>query len=156
MKNILYIISLLLTISGFFLDRAEQYPFIVKIIDEDFYHTKQALDPFYLHPKFSIAQDNPAFDILCKKYFDNEKCKNAIDIRRTGMHHFLGNVSEGSGFYLVLNYGIDSVQAGPLFNAIKDREHEEFNKRIGSWGRNIFWLGIILGIIKFIMDNKNK
>jgi len=162
---ILFCIGILVSITGWFIDKAVNFPFVMKIIAPEYVSLKKAFDILDTDQKSVISLNDPAAKILLKwwtpavpaEVLKEAKTMGVVSIGRSNMAL---SIATGKSFYELRlakknnEYLQDYVW--PHGSEAKERINSLLESNIITHSMTIFFVGILISVLSFIFEYAKK
>lgn len=144
----LFIVGLVLTVTGWFFDQASHFPLVLETIAPDAASVVGALDAISEDAGLGIMPEHPSFDVLLKHWPDFPDNVSVARIGRSVAYTLYGGGQVENDFDLFA-YDAARNRVGPSWRQSVARRlfQEEIDRKLFRNGSIIFWGGIIISAI---------
>ena len=150
----LFIVGIVITITGWFFDRAKSFNWLVSVIAPDYVSAKQALSDLEQNEKIGLTSHHEGFKILVEKW-PNLNNKDSV--------RFIGRSVAFITFGSVVSNDIELIARDKDQNEIKERWKMSeasvaiesiIERKLFAIGGILFWFGIIVSIGSHIISSR--
>jgi hypothetical protein len=151
---IFFICGWLLSIVGWFFDRASRFTWLMRLVTRDSFHGLNSLDLLAENPSFEIIPEHPGFHVILERWPDLAD-KNSVAIIGRGAAYMKFGAQVTPGFALVaLDKDKNKIGAWeePFARKILLKEQD---KMLFKTGTIIFYIGISIALISGLLGFLN-
>ncbi len=151
---IVFIFGLLLSIIGWFFDRASRFAWLMRLVTRDSFDGLNSLDLLAGNPSIGILSENPGFDVILDRWPElTDKNSVAIIGRGPAYQKFSAQVTAG---FALTALDKDKNEIGvweePFAREILLKEQD---KMLFKAGTILFYIGVSIAFVSGLLDFLN-
>ena len=153
LTNTIFSIGILITISGWFCDKAKDIDWIMNIIYPDYIIGYTGINTLKSNNRIILAKQNKAFPIIINEWPNIKETKDIAYIGRTVAYTSYGNTVKNDIQLTLLDKNKKNINKNWELSKLEKILNNKLQNKIFILGIITFWFGILLSIIAHIVSN---
>lgn len=149
---IFFFLGILLTIIGWFFDKASNFSWLIKLISRDAYFGLNALDFLAENINGMVCPEHSGFKAILS-YWPQLSSKTSVRFIRRGPAFLKFSSQVGTGFALVA-YDAEQKQIESGWEETEARKffRSKLDIRLFRYGAVIFFIGILVALVSWLLE----